>query len=525
MLDAIAIVAIAQASRRIVFLVRRDGWRVLLRLTLGGVLRVASASVPGVAGLVESSQVAALAQLERDLLGDGDADANLALPKRGITAEAVEQMTAAMRAPETAGLKRQWGGIYHADASALTLLQGRVWSQYTCSNALYPGVFPSLRKFEAELVAMGSSLVHGAECGAVGLLASGGTEAILLAGLAYREQARKRGIARPTIIAALSCHPAILKACTYFDMELLKVPLDATMRLTPSAVAHLIDRSTIAIYASAPSFAHGVVDDIEGLSRLAVERGIGLHVDNCLGGFLLSHMAMEGLYSKPWDFALPGVSTISLDVHKYGFAPKGASIALFRDASLRRLTYVPSTDGCEGLYVTPTLQGSRCGATIATAWATLMHIGEEGYRAAARSIAESHARVEAEIAKYPRQLRLVTKADLAVVPVSGVGSFDIYALATLLGERGWGVFTGQKPASMSIPIGEQTHGNLAALFSDLSEAVRHLVEHPQTRPRGNAAIYSAAASLPGEVLDSVLRGYVDLKLQVKPAHGGAKQEE
>lgn len=150
-----------------------------------------------------------------------------------------------------------------------------------------------------------------------------------------------------------------------------------------------------------------------------------------------------------------------------------------------------------------------------TSHSTVMHVGDDGYRQAARDIAGCFRRVEAEVRRIP-QLVLLTNADLAVVPVTGAGSFDIYALATLLEEKGWGIFTGQKPKSLAIPIGEQTAGSLDAFFADLHAAVDHLLAHPEMKPRGNPAIYGAASTLPQELIDSILRGYVDLKMKVKP---------
>jgi sphinganine-1-phosphate aldolase len=270
----------------------------------------------------------------------------------------------------------------------------------------------------------------------------------------------------------------------------------------------------------APSFAHGVVDDIEGLSALALAHGIGLHVDNCLGGFLLSFLSSQRLFDKPWDFALAGVTSISVDVHKYGFATKGSSVVCYRDDALRRTTYIPSSDGCEGLYVTPTLQGSRGGGVMAAAWATLVHMGEDGYAKAARTIHETHGRVK-ECVKQTRGLRLATDADLAVVPICGDG-LDVYALATLLEKRGWNFFTGQKPAALSIAIGDQTIDHLDTLLADLKECTAYLLKNPKTKADGMAAVYGSAAALPDEVLEGVLRGYVDIKMRVKPAAGASK---
>ena len=356
---ALLVILVLQQLAHLRALLRRVGLRGVYKRLAGSALAYASSAVPGVASLVASEERKALAGLEKDLLGDGDPTAVVELPARGTRVADLEKRTAALVSAEAAkATQKRWAGIYHRSGGSLAAMQGRVWSQYVDTNALYPGVFPSLRKFEAEIVAMTLSIVHGREVGACGLLASGGTEAVLLAALAYRETGRARGIEAPQILCGLSAHPAIVKACHYFGIELTKLPLDPeTMSLRASAVRpHIEAGRTVAIYASAPSFAHGVIDDIEGLGALALEHGIGLHVDNCLGGFLLSFMAREGMLPTPFDFAVDGVTSMSIDVHKYGCAPKGVSVCAFRDPTLRRSTYVPCADGCEGLYVTPTLQ-------------------------------------------------------------------------------------------------------------------------------------------------------------------------
>ena len=498
---------------------RRLGVRGVYKQAIGAIMRGAQAAVPGVSGIVEAEKTKALAGLEKDLLGDGDADALVAMPAKGLPAKEVELKVTTLRGKEaskSAGEKR-WGGIYHEQESELTGLQARVWAACNCTNALYPGVFPSLRKFEAELVSMVLGIVHGHEVGAAGLLSSGGTESVLLAALAYREQGRLRGIARPQIIASLSAHPAILKACHYFGMDLIKVAPDPnTFTLRADLVRPHLTSSTVAIYSSAPSFSHGVVDPIEELGALATEKGIGLHVDNCLGGFLLSFLQKEGLFTKPWDFAVPGVTSISIDVHKYGCSSKGASVVAFRDAALRALTYVPSSEGCEGLYVTPTLQGSRSGAVIAAAWATVVNVGDDGYRHIARDLHGAHLRLKREVAAM-KGIRLCVDADLAQVPICGDDGVDVYALATLMEKRGWGVFTGQKPPTLTIPVGEQTPKHLDAMIEDLRSSLDFLLANPDTKPEGNAAVYGAAAAIPDELLDDILRGYVDVLMKVKPA--------
>ena len=513
---AILLLLLLHQLSALLALFRRVGFLGVYKYVIGHLLAIMSAAVPGVASLVASEEKKALADLEKDLLGDGDPTAVTALPEHSIKAEELEKRTGeAMRADAARATQKRWGGIYHNSGGTLATLQGHIWSQYVDTNALYPGVFPSLRKYEAEVIAMTLSIVHGHEAGACGLLASGGTESVLLAALAYRETGRARGITEPQIICAISAHPAITKACHYFGIELIKVPLEpSSMSLRAAAVRPYLSSQTVAIYASAPSFAHGVIDAIEELGALALEARVGLHVDNCLGGFLLSFMAREGILAKPFDFAVPGVSSMSIDVHKYGCAPKGVSVVAFRTAELRRATYVPSTDGCEGLYVTPTLQGSRSGAIMATAWATMLHVGGAGYAAKAREISACHEKIKAFVKATP-PLRLCADSDACTVPVCS-DTLNVYALATLLEQKGWSVFTGQKPATVTFPLGDQTPALVDELLRDLGESVGWLLAHPDFKPKGNAAVYGMASVAPDAVLDSILRGYVDLTLKVKP---------
>ena len=266
---AIVLYVVQRAMHDAASLVRREGVGGLYKRVAGAVLSFAKAAIPGVSGLVDAEEKKALADLEKDLLGDGDPDAVPTLPAKGASTGEVERRILTLQAAEVeAAGGKKWAGIYHESHGALDALQSRVWTAYASTNALYPGVFPSLRKFEAEIVSMVLGIVHGHECGAVGLLASGGTESVLLAVLAYRQAGRAKGIARPKIIACISCHPAITKAAAYFDFELVKVPFDATtLRMGAAQVRPYVDARTVAIYSSAPSFAHGAPRDSSLLPR------------------------------------------------------------------------------------------------------------------------------------------------------------------------------------------------------------------------------------------------------------------
>ena len=287
------------------------------------------------------------------------------VPTRGIPLDKVAAITRDIHAADPYAApddgRKKWGGIYHGDTSTtgqgLEELQSQVTSQYNSTNALYPGLWPSIQKFEAEIIAMALDLLNGDSASVCGLLTSGGTESILLPILGYREVAKGRGISSPEIICGVTAHPALAKACFYFGIKLVVLPVDpATQRLTVEAVKAATTASTAAIYASAPNFPNGMVDPIEELGAWALQQGCGLHVDNCLGGFYLSFAQRAGLLSDiRWNFSVPGVSSISLDIHKYGMAPKGVSVVGFATAELRRATFHPVTN-LLGSYVTPTLQ-------------------------------------------------------------------------------------------------------------------------------------------------------------------------
>jgi hypothetical protein len=233
----------------------RRAYKKVAGLLLGGLT-----AIPGVGGLVDAAVADELADIEREMHGDGDPDAHLAIPAKGLGAAAVMEKAREQKDLQTGYTSgKKWGGVYHEEGE-LTQLQAEAWAMFNSSNLLYPDVFPGTRKFEAELVAMTLHMLHGGSSGegsqpppAVGLLSSGGTESILLAVLAYREQGRARGIERPEILAAISAHPALTKACHYFGVRLTKLPIcERTMQLRPEVAEAAICADTVAIYSSAP---------------------------------------------------------------------------------------------------------------------------------------------------------------------------------------------------------------------------------------------------------------------------------
>lgn len=237
---------------------------------------------------------------------------------------------------------------------------------------MHPDVFPGLRQMEAEVVSMVMNLYHAPSEGG-GSMTSGGSESILMSIKAHRDMARDlKGITEPELIAPVSAHAAFDKGCHYFGVKLIHVPVDDSGKVVISRVANAINSNTIMIVGSTPSFPHGALDDIPALSELACKHKIGLHVDSCLGGFLVPFMEKAG-YPLPFltDFRLAGVTSISCDTHKYGFAPKGSSVIMYRDKKIRKYQYFVQTEWSGGVYGSPTMAGSRPGALSAGCWAAM----------------------------------------------------------------------------------------------------------------------------------------------------------
>lgn len=493
-------------------LFRRIGQQGLMRALVKPILShiIAGARrVPGVKGQVNAEVQKEVDTIEKNMLGDGDAEAIVALPQKGLTAEEVKQRIVALKAADLAKVAAHpWAGIYHPSGTGLGELQLSAIGAFHETNALYPGIFPALRKMEAEAVSMALSLVHG-KCG---LLASGGTESVMIATLAHRERGRLRGIEDPEVICCRTAHPAIDKACHYFGLRLIKLEQGPRQELEPSAVRAALTSNTVLVYASAPTFPHGIVDPIEELGALCKEKDVGLHVDNCLGGIYLSFLQKLGHFKRKFDLSVPGVTSMSVDLHKYGGASKGASVVAFADTELRRLTYVPVA-GIE-FYVTATMQGSRGGGPVAAAWATLMHVGESGFKSQAERLWSVHEKVSRGISDI-KGLKLLLTSDACIVPIAGDG-VDIYAVTSQMEKRGWNLFTAREPSCMCLCYGEQHVESADSFLSDLRSSTEHVLANPKEKVKGEAAVYGAASVLPDDVLMEVMRSYCDIKMTVKP---------
>jgi sphinganine-1-phosphate aldolase len=373
-------------------------------------------------------------------------------------------------------------------------------------NVLQRDMCPSATKFEAEIIAMTLDLLHAeavTEAEPVGLIATGGTGSICHAMLAYREYGAQRGITRPNVVKPETAHPAFDKACHLFGIELRKAPIDPiTTEVDTEWVDVHIDEDTVAIIGSACNYGYGTVDPIATLSDIALAHGVGLHVDSCLGGFILPFGQELGYDIPVFDYRLPGVTSISADTHKYGYALKGTSVLTFRDKSIRNAQYFYLTDWSGGKYCSPGMEGSRSGGLIAATWAAMVQLGRRGYLDYARQIFETAAVMRASVLSHP-ELRILGHPTFLFSFTSD--EFDIYHVNDLMRERGWRFNGQQYPNALHMAVTRpQTQPGLADLFAaDLTDAVAYAHEHADEAPRSGAVYGGVAGGMTDEADDFI----------------------
>jgi glutamate/tyrosine decarboxylase-like PLP-dependent enzyme len=373
------------------------------------------------------------------------------------------------------------------------LLQ-RAHALYASANLLNPMAFKSLKQMERDLVEMTGRLFHCS--GAVGTVTSGGTESILCAVAAYRDRARRERpwIRRPQLVVPTTLHPAFDKAAHYFGVELVKVPVGPDLRANVRAMAKAIGWRTIGLCASAPQYPHGVVDPIPELGALAQKKKLPLHVDACVGGFMLPWLERLGRPIPRWDFRVPGVTSISADLHKYGYAGKGASMLVWRSIDQMRYQFFVATDFPGGIYASPTMIGTRPGGPIAAAWAALQSLGESGYLELAKLAVDAADKLRAGIAAIPG-LALVGDSSATIVAYAGQ-ALDTYAIADRLEARGWTVDRQHRPASIHLTVTANHATIVERYLADLAIAVAEVRKDPTLAKSGTAPMYGMAAKLP-----------------------------
>jgi sphinganine-1-phosphate aldolase len=412
---------------------------------------------------------------------------------------------------------RLWSLVYWLDEAHDEFL-GEAYQAFSSANGLNPTAFKSLKRMETEIISAVAGLLHGTPevCGVV---TSGGTESCLLAVKTYRDMARtKRGVKRPEMVLPVTAHVAWFKAAEYFNVRVRLLPLDAGLRPDLRKLPGLVNRNTVMLLGSAPEYPHGSIDPIEAMGAVAQERGIPLHVDACVGGFILPFVEMNGRPLPRWDYRVPGVTSISADIHKYGFAAKGASTITYRNLDLLRHQMFVYQDWPGGVFASPGLLGTRPGGAYAAAWAAMQHFGQAGYRDLAARTMQAFDAMRDGIAAMPELYVMGQPGG----PLLAYGSRDpgvnIFAVGDQLDAKGWTVNRLQKPDGLHAMI---TAGHLRFVdeyLRDLREAVAVVKANPSLAQQGSAATYGMMSHVPlrGMVKEKVL----DLFVQMYRAGGG-----
>ncbi len=472
--------------------------------------------IPSVKKMIDLENDKAMAVLEHSLRPyDGKFDKHASLPLAGVSREQILSEIKQMNEKESGRWKEGFvsGGIYHGDNEHIEFLN-KVYALQSQSNPLHSDLFPSATKFEAEIVSMAAHM-HGKRktpdnapvCGTV---TSGGTESILVAMKSYRDRAREeKGITEPEMILPTTAHAAFDKASQYFNIKQVKIPVTGNYSADISAIKRAINNNTVVIVGSAPSFPHGTFDPIKEMSDIALKHGIGFHTDCCLGGFVVPFAEKLGYKVPVVDFRLPGVTSMSVDTHKYGYAAKGTSVVLYRTEELRHYQFYTLTEWPGGLYFSPTLAGSRPGALSAACWAAMLAMGEEGYLKATKAILETADKISEGVKAIP-ELKILGEPVWIFAFASD--TINIYEVLDQMGKKNWNLNGLHKPACFHIALTlRHTQPGVAERFiNDLKESVAYVKANPGNK-EGLAPVYGMAASLPfrGMVSD-ILKKYLDV---------------
>jgi sphinganine-1-phosphate aldolase len=408
------------------------------------------------------------------------------------------------------------GGLYNC-STELTQLNTEVYRRFLWSNPLHPDVFPNIRKMEADVVHWCCGLFHGGE-GACGTMTSGGTESIMLAMKVYREIGYEKGIRFPEIVIPATAHAAFVKAGEFFRMKVTRVPIDPqTCQVNVAAMDRAISKDTVVIVGSVPPFPHGVADPIEKIARLARSHKVGLHVDCCLGGFLVAFMEKAGCPIEPFDFRVKGVTSISADTHKYGYCPKGTSVVMYSKPELRHRQFFVETTWIGGLYASAITAGSRPGSLIAATWATMLHFGLNGYVDQTKKVVETARWIINEMRNIPG-IYVMGSPKISVFAIASQ-EVNVYDLKDGMEERGWHLNALQFPPALHMCVTMVTtkEGVATKFVADVKELVEELRRNPSTTVTGTAAMYgSSQAVADRSIVKEMAWMFLDLCYSAQP---------
>ncbi len=390
---------------------------------------------------------------------------------------------------------RLWSLVYYLDDDYSTFL-GQAYQAYAPANGLNPTAFKSLKRFESDIIATTAELLHGTP-GVCGVVTSGGTESCLMAVKTYRDMARaQRGVRQPEMVLPVTAHVAWFKASEYFDVKVRLLPLDAQLHADVAQLERLLNRNTVMVLGSAPEYPHGSIDPIAAMGAITQRRQMPLHVDACVGGFILPFMEMNGVALPAWDYRVPGVTSISADLHKYGYASKGASTITYRNLAYLKHQMFVYADWPGGVFASPALLGTRPGGAYAAAWAALQYFGQSGYRDLAARTQQAFLKLRSGIEMMP-ELHVLGEP---TGPLLAYGARDkavnIFAVGDQMELRGWQINRLQRPDGLHAMITARHLDVMDAYLRDLKDAVAVVKADPTLADKGGAATYGLMAHVP-----------------------------
>ena len=412
---------------------------------------------------------------------------------------------------------RVWSLVYYLNEEHSDFIKD-AYHRFACENGLNPTAFKSLKKFETDVISATADILHGTQ-DVCGVVTSGGTESCLMAVKTYRDMARdKRRVKRPEMIMAESAHVAWFKASEYFGVKIRLVPLLDDFSPDLRKLKRMINRNTVMILGSAPEYPHGTIDPIAAMGEIAQKHKIPLHVDACVGGFILPFMEMNGEDLPLWDYRVPGVTSISADIHKYGYAAKGASTITYRNLDYLRYQMFVYENWPGGVFASSALLGTRPGGAYAAAWGVLQYFGKEGYRQLARDTLEAVSRMKAGVAEIP-ELEVMGNPQGPLFAYKSIDpELNIYAVGDQMDAMGWQVNRNQHPPGLHAMVTAQHLKVVDQYLADLRQSVDVVKANPELGKEGGAATYGMLAYVP--LRGMVKKKVLDMYSQQYKAGGG-----
>lgn len=389
---------------------------------------------------------------------------------------------------------KTWSLVYYLNKEHTDFLEA-AYAKFFSANGLNPTAFKSLKRLEKEILKFTAELLH-IDDNACGVLTSGGTESCLLAVKTYRDMGKAKGIKKPEMIIPETAHVAWYKAAEYFCVSVRKAPLAPDNGVDVEAVKKLVNKNTVMILGSAPEYPHGIIDPIEKLGEVAQANNIPLHVDACVGGYILPFIEANGANLPLWDFRVPGVTSVSADIHKYGFAAKGASCILYRSIDHFKYQIFVNQDWTGGVFASPALLGTRPGGAYAAAWACIQAIGREGYLQLAARTMNAVNRIKEGVAGI-EGLEIIGDPQASLLSYRSTNpQLNIFAVGDVMQQKGWHVDRLQRPDGLHVMVIASHDQVVEQYLADLKDAVSTVLAHPELGETGQAATYGMISHIP-----------------------------